>query len=122
MSNENGTWGGKREGAGRKKSTPYTSKTQGIYCNTYELLDLKKYLAFMRCIYDNPLNGVDKDAGVGRLKYQTISNWMFLMMTEEDWEEMESCLKTDTFSRLEKEYKKRIDKHKSKKEKLGEAR
>lgn len=112
MSDEKGTWGGKREGAGRKKSTPYTSKTQGIYCNTYELLDLKKYLAFMRCIYDNPLNGVDKDAGVWRLKYLTISNWMFLMMTDEDWAEMQSCLKPDTFSRLEKEYKKRMDKHK----------
>ena len=117
MSNEKGTWGGKREGAGRKKEVSYTSKTQGIYCDAYELIRLKSYLAFCRCLNKNGLNGPDMDSGARRLKYGTICNWMFYMMEEEDWEDFRQCLKPGTVERLEKAYEKRLKKLEKSKEK-----
>ena len=47
MKKEN-QWGGKREGAGRKQETPYTSKPRSIYCTKEELISLKAYLKFLR--------------------------------------------------------------------------
>ena len=110
MSEKKGTWGGKREGAGRKKSVAYTSKTYGIYCSQRELIRVKNFLAFERCLMADVLNLNGRDEGEFRLEYRTVQHWMGGIMEEEDWEQMRSCLEPATVERLKKEYEKKMPK------------
>ena len=117
MSNEKGTWGGKREGAGRKKEVAYTSKTQGIYCSTIELINLKYYLTYRRCLMSDPLNLNDIDVGEYRIKHSSFLAWMEGNMEDEDWEDYRRCMKPKTVEKLEKAYEKRMTKLERVKEK-----
>lgn len=110
MSETKGTWGGKREGAGRKKSVAYTSKTYGIYCSRRELVRLKNFLAFERCLMEDATTMNGRDLGEYKLEYRTVRNWIGGVMEEENWEQMENCLEPATVERLKKEYKKRMAK------------
>ncbi len=103
-------WGGKREGAGRKQSVAYTSKTQGIYCSKQELITLKNYLAYRRCLMNDPLNLDGFDLGEYRIKHTTFLHWMGGLMEDEDWEDFRQCMELDTVERLEKQYRKRMEK------------
>ncbi|SFB10348.1 hypothetical protein [Selenomonas ruminantium] len=103
-------WGGKREGAGRKKEVAYTSKTQGIYCSSPELIHLKNYLAYRRCMMNDPLNLNGTDGGEFWIKHSTFLAWMGGRMENEDWEDFRQHLEPGTVEKLEKAYEKRMKK------------